>query len=123
MRYVRIVIAMIFIAGIAFAEVDESRYIKDTVPVENTYACQVGNESACELPILLNKANKKVEYYWSDADNKWLGVGDKQAAFQKLYRDREDIRIQRQMKRTQEEMNRRLRESMEYEMKDSQGRK
>ena len=93
--------------------VNESLYDKESVPVENTYACQVGYASACEVPVLLNKITKKIEYYWSGADSKWVIAGDQQAALQDLYNKREAIRTQRQLKAMQDEMDRRARESME----------
>ena len=111
----RIIVAVIFILcvpSILFA-VDESLYVKDTVPVDNNYACQVGQAAACEAPILLNKTTKQVEYYWSAADNKWIGAGTQQQALQALYDKRKYVRTQRQLKQMQDEMDKRLRESME----------
>ena len=103
--------------------VDESLYNKDTVPVDNTYACQVGNTSACEVPILLNKTTKKIEYYWSTDANGWVKSGDQQAALQALYDKREEIRTQRQLKRTQGEMDRHIRESMDEGQRNTPSRR
>jgi len=99
--------------------IDESQYIKDTVPVENTYACQIGNVSACEVPILLGKADKKVTYYWSAAENKWIDAGDQGPALQSLYDSRKEIRNKRQLKAMQDEMTRRTRESMDEAQRET----
>ena len=93
--------------------VNESLYDKETVPVDNTYACQVGCVSACEMPVLLNKMTKKIEYYWSTADNKWVVAGDQQTALQAMYDKREEIRTQRQLKSMQDEINKLHKEDME----------
>ena len=133
MRYVKIILMTVFITSSlcslcacdeaakkdsAAIAIDESLYNKETIPVDNIYACQVGYTSACEVPVLLNKATKKVEYYWSGADNKWVNAGDRQAAFQALYDKREEVRTQRQLKSMQDEMDRRHRESMEEGRQD-----
>lgn len=109
MRFVKLIVMTIVIAsGLALlcahaeeaqktaaaATLDESRYNKDTLPVDDTYACQVGNRSACEVPVLLNKTDK-----------------------------REDIRTQRQLKRMQDEMNRHIRESMDEGQRDTPAHK
>jgi len=134
MRYARIIATAIFIAsnlcvlracaeepkkGSAAVVIDENKYIKDTLPVENNYACQVGYTSACEVPVLLNSATKKVEYYWSAIKNGWVDAGDQRSALQTLYDDREEIRNQQRLKETQAEMDRRRRESMDYEMRNT----
>jgi len=75
MRHLKIVAAVAFIAlslcaFSAYAEdagknssvvppANEDQYAKGTVPVENSYACQVGYTPSCEMPVLLNKTTKK----------------------------------------------------------------
>ncbi|MDD5436450.1 MAG: hypothetical protein PHX20_02795 [Candidatus Omnitrophica bacterium] len=137
MRYAKIIVMMIFLAaGIyilnahateamraremmrssAVAEVDESRYVRDTVPVDDTYAYEIGYGGACEVPVLLNKDTGKVEYYRSYAEDKWIIAGNQEEALQGLYDRRQDIRDERRLKGMQDEMNRRNRASMSERM-------
>ena len=95
------------------ATVDESMYNKDTVPIDSTYACQVGIENACELPVLISKAGGKIEYYWSERDLAWMPAGSEQATLQSLYDRRKELRDERQLKSMREEMDRRQRQSLE----------
>lgn len=116
MRYIGGGLMAIFILSascvLCAAAVDENRYNKDTVPVEESYACQVGNASACEEPVLLDKTTAKVKYYWSAAANRWMSAGNEQAILQDLYDKREEIRTRRKLKEMQDEMDKRRRESM-----------
>ena len=106
----------------AAVQVDEAMYNKDTVPIDNTYACQVGSVNACEVPVLLSKQFKKIEYYWSTKAKRWVSAGAQQAALQVLYDKIEDIRVDRQLKEMQGELDREHRSQMEEDMRDSMGR-
>lgn len=130
MRYTKIIIAVAAIAidlcafcvyaeepakGPADAPGQESQYSKDTVPVEGSYACQIGYDPACELPVLLNKETGRVEYFWSSSQNKWIAAGDQQITLQALYDKRKRIRDQRQLKEMQEEMDKNRSSGMRLE--------
>jgi RNA polymerase-binding transcription factor DksA len=77
----------------AVATVNESDYIKDTVPVGNR-----------ELPVLLNKDTKKVEYCRDEDKEEWVAADKSTIDLQKQYDDRVSIRDERQMRQTQKDL-------------------
>ena len=75
--------------------INESDYIKDTAPVGRG-----------ELPVLVNKDTKKVEYFRDEDTEEWMAADKSKIDLQKQYDDRNKIRMDRGFKESQEELDR-----------------
>jgi hypothetical protein len=82
--------------------VNESDYTKDTVPVGRG-----------ELPVLVNKETKKVEYFRDADSGDWAAADTGKIDLQKQYDDRVKIRDERSFRQSQKELDRMEEDSME----------
>ena len=86
---------------LCMSAVNESDYINDTVPVGKG-----------ELPVLVNKDTKKVEYYMDEDKKEWVAADKSAIDLQKQYNNRVKIRDERSFGESQEELNRFEEDSM-----------